>query len=426
MISEKLKPCSFFTKATILLLLLSQILKTYGFVSYWNFASIPTFFFASVYLAMIVLNKKKKKVDMPIELTLFFCYWIVVHIFSNIHGNLFPDTIIQIIISFVLFWGVISAEQIPRLIHYYRIIGAICIAFFFIQEIGYYSTGYRISGIFSFLPIALNSVDDVRSFLTDITTNTRSSSFFSEPAYFAQYIIPLLAIELFYDKSRYHYLYSAIILLAILLASTGSGLVGLSGVAIAYVFSLANNKKRIQQYLAGAFSILLLIVVGYVYLNTSIGDRLSGRKTELSFEYEGGSRSGFMRLYRGFYVFDTYSTHDKIFGNDNNQDIISHIMHSDVYDTFGERNDTFFNGYQYCLLRTGFIGLLILVVLIIRTVKNNSLCGKSIILSFACLMAVEAMFFGNNMILFLILSYRMKQINLSSNESSIYIKHSLR
>ncbi len=425
MISEKLKPCSFFTKATIWLLLLSQILKTYGFVSYWNFASIPTYILALAYLVMMGTNSKKYKVDMPLELPLFFCYWIVIHIYSNIHGNPFPDSIIQIIISFILFWGVITANQLPRLIYYYRIVGAICIGFFFIQEIGYYSSGYRISGVFSFLPIALNSVSDMGSFMMEKITATRSSSFFSEPAYFAQYIIPLLAIEIFYDKSRLHNLYSAIILIAILLSSAGSGIVGLSGVVVAYVLSLTKLKKS-NRFLAVVFSTVLLLMVSNYYMNSVIGQRLRERQTEVSYEYQGGSRSGFMRLYRGLHVFENYSPTEKIFGNDNNQEIFHHIIRSDAFDTFGENNDTFFNGYQYCLLRTGFIGLFIMVLLIYKILRQNSFCGKAIILSFACLMAVEAMFFGNNMILFLILAYRMKQRNLSSNESSLYIKHRLR
>ena len=424
MTTKNLNNCSLFDKATIWLLLLTQILKTYGYVSYWNFANILTYLFAVIFIVRCFFSPTKYKVDMPRELIVFFIYWIVVYIYNNIHNNPIPSNIILLIFSFVLFWGVVTTNQLPRLIKYYRIIGACCILFFFLQETAYYTIGQRFLGIIPFFPIALNSVDDIDSYIMKNVSGFRSSSFFSEPAYFAQYLIPLLAIELFYDKSKRHYLYSLIIFVAILLANTGSGLVGLLGILITYMFNFHNVIKK-QNYLLTIFLFLLIIIVGCFCMNTSMGESLIDRKTELSFDYEGGSRSGFMRLYRGLYVFAEYSFSEKLFGNDNSNEMNNHMMHSSAYDTFGDNNDTFFNGYQYCLLRTGFVGLLLMIILIYNTLRHNSICGKCITLSFGCLMAVEAMFFGNNMILFLIISYRLKQLNSINNENRLHFKYRL-
>ena len=52
--SSVLSPASFFDKVVIWLLVLSQILKTYGTVSYWNFASIPTYILGLVFPSLVI------------------------------------------------------------------------------------------------------------------------------------------------------------------------------------------------------------------------------------------------------------------------------------------------------------------------------------------------------------------------------------
>lgn len=73
--SSVLSPASFFDKVVIWLLVLSQILKTYGTVSYWNFASIPTYILGLVFLFLVISKKRTFRLgtSMPKECLYFFC-----------------------------------------------------------------------------------------------------------------------------------------------------------------------------------------------------------------------------------------------------------------------------------------------------------------------------------------------------------------
>ena len=383
--SSVLSPASFFDKVVIWLLVLSQILKTYGTVSYWNFASIPTYILGLVFLFLVISKKRTFRLgtSMPKECFIFFAYWAIVHILTN-QGSVIPYNTIEAALMFVLFWGVVTYEQFPRLVKYYTWTAWVCIAFFAVQEITFRTSGIRISGIFSFLPIALNEVSDASSF-----------------------IMPLLAISLFNKKDKKYILKSVIIVITIFLTASGTGIIAIGAVLAVYMLHLMTSKSIVSKLFVMFLFIGTFIFVPY-FLNTEIGEKMLSRQSELSFEYDSGSRSGFMRLYRGLYVYDDYSVSEKIFGNDNNAAIKEHISHSVFAFTFADDNDTFFNGVQYTLLRTGLIGLLIMIMLHVRIFKQNNSCGRAILMGFVTLMFMEAVFFGNNMILYLIFAERFK------------------
>ena len=406
--SSVLSPASFFDKVVIWLLVLSQILKTYGTVSYWNFASIPTYILGLVFLFLVISKKRTFRLgtSMPKECFIFFAYWAIVHILTN-QGSVIPYNTIEAALMFVLFWGVVTYEQFPRLVKYYTWTAWVCIAFFAVQEITFRTSGIRISGIFSVLPIALNEVSDASSFIVNKMTSDRGAAFFSEPAYLSQYLMPLLAISLFNKKDKKYILKSVIIVITIFLTASGTGIIAIGAVLAVYMLYLMTSKSIVSKLFVMFLFIGTFIFVPY-FLNTEIGEKMLSRQSELSFEYDSGSRSGFMRLYRGLYVYDDYSVSEKIFGNDNNAAIKEHISHSVFAFTFADDNDTFFNGVQYTLLRTGLIGLLIMIMLHVRIFKQNNSCGRAILMGFVTLMFMEAVFFGNNMILYLIFAERFK------------------
>lgn len=406
-------PAPIFDKVVLLLLVLSQILKTYGPVSYWNFATIPTYILGFLFVLMVITGKRNFKMgqSIPIALVWFFLYWAVIHIVTNIRSGIVPQNVIECALTFILFWGVVTPERFPRLLKYYSRVAWICIAFFVLQEASYRFTGMRIPGIMPGFPIALNSVEDANSYIAETIIGTRSASFFSEPAYFAQYIMPLFALELFYDKNKNHYLKAVFIGIVILFTMSGTGIASMGMVFLVYILSLMAKRSIVSK-----LAVILLFVGGLLVLpylaETEIGSSIIGRQAEMSRTYDGGSRSGFMRLYRGLYVYDDYTTIEKIFGNDNNKAIQNHITHSVFAYTFEENHDTFFNGVQYTLLRTGLLGLFIMAMLFIQIYKKNNICGRAILFGFLVLMFMEAVFFGNNMVLFLILAERMKYLKL--------------
>ena len=81
----------------------------------------------------------------------------------------------------------------------------------------YMSFGYRIIGIFTFLPIEVKGIvgsyDSISDWADVAIERERSSAFFSEPAHLVQFLLPLVIAELFYVADKKAYIRSAIYLL---------------------------------------------------------------------------------------------------------------------------------------------------------------------------------------------------------------------
>ena len=75
---------------------------------------------------------------------------------------------------------------------------------------------------------------------------------------------------------------------------------------------------------------------------------------------------------------------------------------------FFEEHETYFNGIQSVLLKTGYIGLIIFVWLCVDLSKRNNYAGRSIVWSFVALSLVSGLFFIPTMALYLVLAYKLK------------------
>ena len=86
-----------------------------------------------------------------------------------------------------------------------------------------------------------------------------------------------------------------------------------------------------------------------------------GRKESVSGDMDNSS--GFFRIYRGYYVFDAYSTVEKVIGINNFDKIKKRRDESKVSFLVEGENDLYFNCFQHFLLRTGFIGAFLYILL---------------------------------------------------------------
>lgn len=281
-----------------------------------------------------------------------------------------------------------------------------CILFFFAQEISYYILGNRISGLISSLPLHIGM--DMADLVNFQANSARSCSFFSEPAHFAQFLLPLFAIELFYDKSRRHLLFAIIIGLTLLLLQSGNGLFGLIVVLLSAIPYFRKIKQRNTLFMFLLY-VVIVFVAGYFFFNSEMGNSMLGRQEELSISYEGGSMSGFLRVWRGYYVFSDYSFFEKIFGC---PDITAQVEHiKSVGLLIGTSAELYFNAFQKILLNTGFIGVLIFVFIVVKLWRDNSFCGRVILLTFVVISFIAAIYMSHTMILFFVLSKSMKDEN---------------
>ncbi len=387
-------------KIAMIVLLLAPILSIYGNPGGWGYeviCTLPLSFFFFLYYLFSKGNITGGKNPLPKGLLWYFVYWALLFMLTAMQ---LPLSMIQTYFAFFLFFATFNKDYFVKI---YRAFALVCIAFFFIQEASYFLTGIRISGIFSFLP----KYGDITmsEFVTAKVEDTRSSSFFSEPAHLAQFLIPLFAIEIFYDRQKSHIMYAILIGATLLFLRSGNSLLGMVTVLMFLVpYYLQSNRKN--RWLT--FLVIALVIggVGYYYVNSEMGATLLERQGEINMEYQGGARSGFLRVWRGMFVYGDYSFLEKLIGCPNEAIQLSHVYSSGMQ--MVENAELYFNAFWKILLNTGLLGMCIFIYVIIRLWKGNNVCGKAILASLMALSLIAGIYMSHTMILFMVLAKSMK------------------
>lgn len=389
-------------KVVILSLLLSTILQTYGWGKF-DFSFILT----SV-LSVIYVLKNGFKSTLPKILTIYFVYRVLVHVISSSSlSTIFPLGLLKIYMAYIMFF---SIKEMDLFYKYYKNIAIICLVFFYIQEFSYHILHYRIYSVLSFMPFALD-YDSVLTYYAEMDTAERSSSFFSEPAMFVQYLLPLLAISLLSEKYR-NFRLAAVITLTLLLSQSGNALFGLLIVMCCFLF---NYFRRIRGGIRVFYIFLASLVIGgaaYLYISSDIGQQLMQRRVTIksdSVDEIGYAGSGFVRIYRGYGVYEAYDPLRKIIGNDDEKYILSCILKSDVSSFFLRENDFYFNTFQTFLLFTGIVGAIMFFFVIREEWKQTSIAGKTILLTFVGLSFISSLYLTDTMALYLLLPMLMNE-----------------
>lgn len=396
------KESDIFDKLIVFSLLLSPILQTYGWGKF-DFSFILT----SI-LSIIYVIKRGFKSTLPKILTIYFIYRVLVHIisFSSL-SSLFPLGILKIYMAYIMFF---SIKEMDLFYKYYKNIAIICLTFFYIQEFSYHILNHRIYSVLSFMPFALD-YDSVLTYYAEMDTAERSSSFFSEPAMFVQFLLPLLAICLLSEKYR-NYPFAAVITLSLLLMQSGNALLGILIILICFLigyFKKVRGPVVISYILIGA---IIIGVSAYVYISSDIGQQLLQRRVAIrsnSVEEMGYAGSGFVRIYRGYGVYEAYDPLRKIIGNDDEKYILSCISKSDVSSFFLTENDLYFNTFQTFLLFTGIVGAIMFFFVIREEWKQTNIAGKTILLTFVGLSFISSLYLTDTMALYLLLPMLMNE-----------------
>ena len=113
--------------------------------------------------------------------------------------------------------------------------------------------------------------------------------------------------------------------------------------------------------------------------------------------------SGFMRIFRGYYVYDAMSPIEKVIGADDGKRIDSAIASSSVAWSFKD-NDYYFNVVQTLLIRTGIIGTIIFLLFMLSSFRSVNSCGKAILTILLFLSFISAIHFTPVMALYILLA----------------------
>lgn len=289
---------------------------------------------------------RRKKIKTP-SLEGYYTFLIYVLLSALLVTHPVPLRIL--LYTFVLVMGCMFCN-VSSLYYYYKKVAIGCIIFFIFQESVRLLLGVNIPGIFKFLPIVYG---DSATFIEEVVLGgDRASSFFLEPSYFAQFLFPLVVVELFWSKGP-NSLRNAILLSVVLfLIRSGNEILLLGVIWIAWFFtSTVSRKKKRIVVLLGIICTIVLFSVKPIFIY-----ELLNRTNELSLQGADirWQSSGFIRFFRGYYLYASLPFINQLFGL--NSGMLEDYMLSNSLGLFD--NDTsFLNGAQTILCLYGVFGL---------------------------------------------------------------------
>ncbi len=214
----------------------------------------------------------------------------------------------------------------------------------------------------------------------------RASSCFSEPASFAQYIIPALCLHMSSYQSKTDKILT-IFLIAGIIVSTSS--LGIFVCAIVWVItSCRRNGANLVKYIGGLifFIIIVLIVLNVdSYISDSIGKILGG----------GVSGKTDDRVFRGIAVFSQIPLEYKFFGIGlgNAESIIKQYAISTIYDSTWYVTYDYFNSISSAFIFGGIFGGISFIMAFFVFLQNNDFVSKMLAFVFLVMGCASSFFF---------------------------------
>lgn len=388
----------------IICLLLHNVLDIYAINDNLTFGNI-----ADLLVFGLCFFTNNERNEIPVLMWGYILYRIIMSFLtsSSLTSMIPVGFILQVLALFAAFRSI----RLTSLIRIYKGLGYFVTLFLLIQYISFTVFGFRISGILRFLPIAIGGDD----FLLVMGSRVRQASIFSEPAHFAEFILPLLCILLFDEEQKKSWLLIALCMVSLLLSMSGTALLGLLVVFLLYIMKLLVARISSKKIFLLYFIILALPVGLYYYSQSEIGESVLSRTESVRDAQNATSASSeYVRIFRGYDVFGELETINKVFGCGNRDKIIESIPYSFYYSLF-DGSSFYFNGISTILLYTGIIGLLLYVLALLSIWKNNSFCGRSFLVLLVPLMMIASIVLNSTGVLLLLLASLYKKKTLYNN-----------
>ena len=362
-----------------------------------------------VLFAITIVKRKGLHFTFPDGFVLYWVYISVVYILFSPTFNItsfIPGGISFCFWVIALFVGLVYFDY-GLLKKYYKLVFFVCAFVFYIQEISYYTFGSR--PIF-LLPFPLTGEATYQEILANQIRLDRSSCFFREPAHFAQFVLPLLAMELIDAPKNGKIItgFSIFIIATLIMLRSGNGIVGLI-VLLAYRIWLYLRYAKWGYKIMTLFVFIpIIIILTSYYIQTEQGAIIAERAAGLGVEEGSGS---FMRTVRGYMLFDAMPTINKIFGL-TIEGVTEFVPHSRVsylfISTFTGEYEFYLNGIQTVLVSNGLVGLVLFLLIYIRLYRNNTELSKSLILLFLSLLLIGNLYLSQMMLIATIIPHCKK------------------
>ncbi len=350
------------------------------------YLAFPGFTYASIFFLLVLilaLNSSKGFITIFKWPNSYLLFWIFVTFSFTVacvlHGSLYR-AILPGGFAFCLFslqlGFVTKFYDIKFFYKYSRIIAVITIVVLVFQDLFYLYSGHRFSALLPFG--ALTDGLPISELIQVQTSMDRSCSIFREPAHAAQFLLVVLALELFWKgRDKLYTNFGLFLGVGLLILRSGNGLLGMILlVAFKAFYYLKQNKSKYRFLVLTIGVICCLGVVSY-YSKTELGAETMARVSE--FDNNESSKS-YIRIYRGFALLADSSFIVKLFGT-NNDGILEIIHNSPVaylFDGLSTESDLYFNGVSSIILHIGIIGFVLFCSYMIKCQKESEELPKAL------------------------------------------------
>lgn len=383
-----------------LTIILFPILGIYGCgIPGWSIASVLNLGIALMTLPKIKIPRDLK--IMPKWLFILFLDAVILYYLSG-PSSILPLSEIQTFLLFLVAFYYVRPQNIQIFTRLYKVTAIVCLTFFFLQVASFHVLEIKVSGILHFLPLAI--YDNNADWVSLHDESVRFSSFFSEPAHFTYFLIPLVSLEL--NKVKKNWTLIGMLVMGIILSTSGTGLLALAVILGIWCVSGIDFKKK-GNVTRTTFIAIVLFAGLAIFMRTEIASEYVERQAEMSIDYEGGSRSGFMRLWRGYYVYSELPTSRKIIGLNNPNALIIYEQRSLFSETFRTETDHFYNGMSMLLTQQGIIGMVLFILLIWTIWKRTDKTAHLIIVCFVTYMLMESVYLNYRMAFYLVIAWNL-------------------
>lgn len=292
---------------------------------------------------------------------------------------------------------VVPVANTEYIVKYYRIAVVICIGVFVAQEVAFIITGSRFMALIPFLHSIYAGVD-ISSFVARMSNEGRSCSLFLEPSHFAHFLLPYLAIVLgeLHDKRKLFNKEALILSIVLLFLRSGNGLLVMAIIwVVAILFS---SIKRAVKYTMIIPLSLFMAVYGFsAFSNTEMGQSVLERTEELNTDITE-INSGFIRVWRGYYVFEDQTSVVKLLGVGYGG--VGDAVHNSRNQwMFKSNNDTYVNNIQSFLISYGIIGSFLYLLFLFEILSKRRFAASLLVLTFFSLCFLDNFFCSAKMLL---------------------------
>lgn len=232
---------------------LSPVLVIYSFVG-GPFTFLDTFILLFYIISIPSYLTKRKKVVMPFVLLFLFVFIhsIFVYLDNNDLSIFLRAMHLANFIFFLAFYHKIyfNDKLAIRIVSNFSVIATL---FLIVQHLCFRFLGFPIPGIIPQYAIIEANLDNI----IQNSNIYRYSSFFVEPAAFAQYIMCALTCLLFYDGNK-NYKYIGLICIGCILSTSNTAIASMVLILVLYFVKSGISFKKIFSYLLAGIAIIIM------------------------------------------------------------------------------------------------------------------------------------------------------------------------